>query len=54
MVSSNEAGFNLREIVPLPRKYPVQAGDRGQLTLSGEFRHYASAAEGGQSTRRGQ
>ena len=25
MVSTNEAGFNLRETLPLPRKYPVQA-----------------------------
>jgi len=34
-VSSNEAGFNLREIVPLPREYPVQVGgnDTGQPSV---------------------
>lgn len=34
-MSSNEAGFNLREIVPLPREYPVQVGgnDTGQPSV---------------------
>jgi hypothetical protein len=49
-VSASEAGFNLREIVPLPRNYPVQTGSNDPtLTLIRSLRsggRHACAGQG--------
>ena len=49
-MSSNEAGFNLRETFPLPRKYPVQADVMNRPNPSkgktGWSSRYASAGWG--------